>query len=106
MNCTSIAKAGLTVRLFDAEHGTPLPITCDDQITIVDGEHAQDLTSLPRSFCARSPMAIPGAIERPGTYTLTVRKAGFEDYLKRNIEVGWDGCHVVGERIDVRLERK
>lgn len=46
-----------------------------------------------------------GAGEREGTYTVTVRKAGFIDWERTNVVVTADGCHVRPVAVTGRLER-
>jgi len=48
---------------------------------------------------------VMGAGERPGVYTITVRKSGYADWTRAGVAVGMtaDGCHVSGVHLDAAL---
>lgn len=50
-----------------------------------------------------SDVDMAGAIERAGTYDITVSKPGFSDWTRTNVVVTADECHVIPVQFDVTL---
>jgi hypothetical protein len=46
-----------------------------------------------------------GAVERPGTYEVTVRRSGYRDWSTTGVQVTRDGCNLHTRRLEARLER-
>ena len=95
--CTAIAVSALTVTVVDAATNQPL---CDAEVTATDGGFRETLPVFPGSGadCRYS-----GPFERPGTYEVTVRRAGYPTAVQSNIRVTSDECHVIGVPVTIRL---
>lgn len=91
--CTLEAVAGIVVDLR-RESGQTLP--AEDAIgRAVDGE---DVVELMPFFDQ-----LIGAWERPGTYTVTIDKPGFETWVRDDVRVQAGECHVVPVRLEAGL---
>lgn len=95
--CTMEARAGLnvTVSLKNNAFTTPEEIT----VTAVDGDFSEVLMNIDANKAE-----FFGVFERPGTYIITVSKAGYGTFTSEPITVTSDECHVIGEKVDVILE--
>jgi Carboxypeptidase regulatory-like domain len=95
--CTAIAVSALTVTVLDAATNTPI---CDAEVVVTDGGFRETLPVFPGSGadCRYS-----GPFERPGTYEVTVRRAGYPTAAQSGIRVTSDECHVIGVPVTVRL---
>ena len=92
-SCTLEAVAGIAVDLR-RESGQSLPVA-DAVGRALDGEDVVEL----------EPFAdqLVGAWERPGTYTVTVDKPGFETWVRTGVRVEAGECHVVPVRLEATL---
>jgi len=133
MNSTSrlllCACAGaVTLSACDRSSTTPEASTCmlpvmifGLQVTVVDfatGAAPSSATLIAQTTAAvdsvgpQSPepttgaLAFYAAMERAGTYTLTVRSPGYRDWVRTGVQVTTttDGCHVNQTRITARLQ--
>jgi hypothetical protein len=97
VTCTSVFRFGLFVQLADSVADAPLAVAA--KIVIREGAFGDSILAIPpgQSWLA--------AGERPGTYQLTIRAAGYRDWVRDAIVVGHDGCHVVLVSIRARLQR-
>lgn len=95
--CTAIAVAALNVSVVDAATNQPL---CDAEVVVTDGGFRETLPVFPGSGadCRYS-----GPFERPGTYAVTVRRAGYPTAVQSDIRVTSDECHVIGVPVTIRL---
>jgi hypothetical protein len=95
--CTAIAVSALTVTVVDAATNQPL---CDAEVTVTDGGFRETLPVFPGSGadCRYS-----GPFERPGTYEITVRRAGYPTAVQSGVRVTSDECHVIGVPVTIRL---
>ena len=95
--CTAIAVAALNVTVVDAATNQPI---CDAEVTATDGGFRETLPVFPGSGadCRYS-----GPFERPGTYEITVRRAGYPMAVQAGVRVLSDECHVIGVPVTVRL---
>jgi hypothetical protein len=48
---------------------------------------------------------LSGAFEREGTYDVWVTAPGYQTWLRENVTVGADECHVIPVRLTARLVR-
>ena len=94
--CTAIAVSALNVSVVDAATNAPI---CDAEVVVTDGSFRETLPVFPGSGpdCRYS-----GPFERPGTYEVTVRRAG-STAVQSNIRVTSDECHVIGVPVTIRL---
>jgi hypothetical protein len=95
--CTAVAVAALNVTVVDAATNQPL---CDAEVTVTDGGFRETLRVFPSSGadCRYS-----GPFERPGTYEITVRRAGYPTAVQSGVRVTSDECHVIGVPVTIRL---
>lgn len=94
--CTAIAVASLNVTVVDAATNQPL---CDADVTVTDGSFRETLMPFPGSADCR----YSGPFERPGTYEITVRRAGYPTAVQSGVRVARDECHVIGVPVTIRL---
>jgi len=92
--CTDIFAYGLTIEVTDAT--TLLPIT-EASGTATEGEYQEELESIGTG-------TLVGAGERPGTYDIVVTAPGYQEWTRDEVTLGFDGCHVVGQSFDARLQ--
>jgi len=94
--CTTLYAYGLSITVTDAVTAAPLEGAAAE---IRDGTGWVDpnVTVLGNT--------VMGAGERPGVYTVTVRRSGYADWMKAGVAVGTtsDGCHVQGVHLDAAL---
>ncbi|MBC8089342.1 MAG: hypothetical protein H7Z40_18920 [Phycisphaerae bacterium] len=94
--------SGITAVVVDAStNRAPLAVPI---FRIEDGAYVEEhATPAPRS----DPPNYVSAIERPGTYRLIVRAAGYQDYVLDNVRVTRGGpCHYLsGVRLTIPLAR-
>ena len=98
--CTAIAVSALTVTVVDAATNQPI---CDAEVTATGRRIPRDATRCFRA--AERTAANSGPLERPGTYEVTVRRAGYPTAVQSNIRVTSDECHVIGVPVTIRLDR-
>lgn len=92
-DCTAEARFALTVAVSNGLTGEPV---FDALVTARDGSFVDSVRTADRATVGLAP-------ERPGTYDVTVQKAGFLTFERRGIEVQADECHVITERVDAEL---
>lgn len=96
--CTQELRPGLVVEVRDA--GTGAPAADGARLIARDGDYVETVEGPP----------VPGmtflqaAGERAGKYTVTIQKAGYQDWTRSNIWVRDDGCHVSTARLEARLQ--
>lgn len=95
--CTAIAVAALNVTVLDAATSRPI---CDAEVTVTDGGFRETLPVFPASGAG---CRYSGPFERPGTYTVTVRRAGYPTETQSGVRVTADECHVIPVPVTVRL---
>jgi hypothetical protein len=100
--CTLEAVAGLNVTVEDSLTGAPA--ASGAQLIAPDGAFA-DTVSFPPNRPDLDPQPLPSAWERPGTYTVTVRKSGYVDWVRRGVLVTAGKCHVRAVALTARLQR-
>lgn len=94
--CTAVAVAALNVTVVDAATSQPL---CDAEVTVTDGSFRETLMAFPASADCR----YSGPYERPGTYEITVRRAGYPTVVQSGVRVARDECHVIPVPVTIRL---
>ncbi|WP_204336068.1 carboxypeptidase-like regulatory domain-containing protein [Leptobacterium flavescens] len=94
--CTAQFVYGLVVTVKDASTGEDLEGVT---ITAIDGEYEETLME-----SGPGPVVYLGAGERPGNYTLTIQKEGFQTIVSTFINVTADVCHVVPQELSFNLQ--
>jgi len=89
--CTMEFRYGLAVYVKDSV--TAAPAASGATLIARDGVWA-DTVSFAAGNASLDGLGLNTAGERAGTYTLTVRKAGYHDWVKSGVVVTADECHV------------
>jgi hypothetical protein len=100
--CTGVFVSGLRVTVQDSVSGAAA--ASGAQLIAQDGAYA-DTASYPPNRPDLDAEPLQSAGERPGTYTVTVRIAGFLDWVRSGIVVTADECHVRPVALTARLQR-
>jgi len=96
--CTTIGEFAIYVDVYDKLDGTPAAFGA--LLIARDGEYADSTAGV-----------FPGGVrigvaeERPGTYTITVRKAGYGDWQRNGVAVVQGRCHVESQVLRADLNR-
>jgi hypothetical protein len=98
--CTAEARPGLLIAVVDSVTGASvLPgatiivqnAVFNESATIPDGPQPSEVYST--------------AYEAAGTYTVTVRKTGYQDWVRAGVTVTRDECHVRTVELLAKLQR-
>jgi hypothetical protein len=100
--CTGVFVWGLRVTVQDSVTGAPA--ASGAQLIARDGAYA-DTSAFPPDRPDLDGQPLVGAGERPGTYTVTVRKSGFMEWVRTGVVVTADECHVRPVDVAARLQR-
>ena len=100
--CTLEARPGITVAIVDSVTGTSAVrgsrtvarSGAFEHLSIAGDDPAWDGITL-----------VSLATERPGTYTVTVSKDGYRDWIKTNVKVVDGECHVETVSLTAKLQR-
>lgn len=99
--CTENFVFGLHVAVHDSSTGAPA--ASGAQLMAQDGAWA-DTVGFPPDRPDLDVQPLVSAGERPGTYTVTVRKGGFHDWQRTSVVVTADECHVHPVELTARLQ--
>ena len=102
VDCTDNFVWGLQVEVQDSV--TSAPSASGAQLIAREGAYA-DTASYPPNRPDLDNLPLVAAGERAGTYTVTVRRAGFVDWEQRDVVVTADECHVRPVALTARLRR-
>ncbi|MBX2992148.1 MAG: carboxypeptidase regulatory-like domain-containing protein [Bacteroidetes bacterium] len=97
--CTTEARAGIQIDIRDSLSGQPAAIGA----TVVV-QHNTYIDTL-RGILLADSLTVSGAYERPGIYTIIITKSGYVDWIRPDVVVNKDECHVITVRLEARLER-
>jgi len=97
--CTATVEDGLLLSVTDQT--TQMPSACGVTATAIEGAFSETVI-VDETDCAEDDL-IAMLEERPGFYTLTVKKQGYQDYQVDNIGIGKDLCHVLTREFNVEL---
>jgi hypothetical protein len=100
--CTGVFVWGLRVTVQDSVTGAPA--ASGAQLIARDGAYA-DTSAFPPDRPDLDGQPLVAAGERPGTYTVTVRKSGFMEWVRTGVVVTADECHVRPVDVAARLQR-
>src|ERR687895_199921 len=89
--CPDYFEFGLHITVQDSLTG--LPAASGAQLIVQHGSYA-DTVNVPANRPDLNAHPLPSAGERAGTYTVSVHKAGFVDWVRTGIVVAADKCHV------------
>jgi len=91
--CTTLYAYGVSATVADAATGDPID---NAVLTLTDGDYTEVMQPFPSGGYA-------GAGERPGHYTLTISVPGVATGTIDDLDLGFDGCHVIGVALDIRV---
>ena len=91
--CTEEFRAGLTVTVVDAADGRPLAEGA--VLTLTEGDYTESWTEAFDS-------TLSGAWERSGTYEVSVLRPSYLPWLRSDVVVTADECHV--QTVSLRAE--
>lgn len=95
--CTQEVVFGLTVTVKDAV--TEAGLQEGVLVIATDGSYTEIL-----QYAMNNAAVFIGAAERPGNYTLTVSKEGYQTFTTDVIVVTRDMCHVISQSVTVTLQ--
>lgn len=91
--CTTLYAYGISAQVTDDATGDPIN---NAVLTLTDGDYSEVMQAFP-------PGGYVGAGERPGNYTLTIEVPGVATGTIDDLDLGFDGCHVIGVALDIRV---
>lgn len=97
--CTATVEDSLLLSVTD--QAMQMPIACGVTATAMEEAYSETVM-VDDTDCADDSL-IAMLDERPGFYTLSVQKQGYQDYLVDNIGIGKDLCHVLTREFNVEL---
>ena len=97
--CTTSVEPGLIVRVVDSVTGVPAAHGASG--FAVDDEYQGTLRNIAPDDPAGA--LLYGADEREGTYTVSVAKSGYEAWVREEVRVTGDECHVRTVNLEARL---
>ncbi len=98
VDCTLEARQGIAVEVSDSVTGAV--ITRGYTVIVTEGAYRDSV-----SFPLEGPLPYPDfAVERAGTYRVTVRSSGYKEWTRAGVHVTADECHVRTVILAVRLQ--
>jgi hypothetical protein len=97
--CTATVEDGLLLSVTDQT--TQMPIACGVTATAMEEAYSETVM-VDDTDCVDDDL-IAMLEERPGFYSLTVQKQGYQDYQVDNVGIGKDLCHVLTREFNVEL---
>ena len=97
--CTTEVLSGLNISIVDSS--TQNAAACGVTVTATEGDFSESVYNTDVG-CDDSAL-ISMLDERPGFYTLTFEKSGYQAYQIDNVGIGQDLCHVLPRQLDVEL---
>ena len=96
-DCTTEARWGLKVLVHD--YSTGAAAGAGATVMAVTPGHSETLQPFPDAE------TFVGATERPGRYTLTVSKPGYQLWTRESVQVEAGACHVETETVLAEIHR-
>jgi hypothetical protein len=96
--CTPSIEPGITATVTNARTQAPLQA----KIVIQEGKFQETLKVQGATVTGQT--IYGGAYERPGTYTLTVSKPGYQTLVMKAIQIARGECHVVTRQLNLQLK--
>ena len=100
--CTASVEPALVVRVEDSLDASPQAEGATAIAT--EGAFSEALTPFGHNDAGEL-VGLAGPLERAGTYTVTVDKAGFRQWRQAGVRVTADACHVRTVTLTARLQR-
>jgi hypothetical protein len=104
--CSASVERAIEVDVLDAVTGRPIADGASG--TLRDGSFSEAMPIVRWKTGASPEMLIPvalgGANERQGTYTVRVEREGYSPWEARNVRVDRGPCHVNTRRLEARLQ--
>lgn len=94
--CTMEARAGVSVLVFDSSNVR----VCTAFVVAKAGDSEETLAIMPGQDAADCTHV--GLWERSGTFTITATSARFAGQLSEPLTIASDGCHVIGQTLELR----
>ncbi len=91
--CTAQAVFGINLTVRDS---SGFPVAEEVLGIAIDGTFADTLLAL-------GPLDMAGAVERPGTYDISVSRFGFSTWSANGVVVEADECHVIPVSLEATL---
>lgn len=100
--CTTEVVPALVISIIDKE--TKQPTACGATVTIQDGDFIEKLEIADDENCDDA-MEVRAVNERAGTYNISIAKAGYVDWMKYDVQVAENACHVETVKIKAEMEK-
>jgi hypothetical protein len=101
--CTAEPQFAVVVRVRDAATGEPAAFGAT--LVVREGQYADSATGVYTGPDQQGAAFIGAAVERSGTYDVTVRKTGYQTWTRTQIAVGVGKCGVSTVELPVMLVR-
>lgn len=98
--CTASIEPGIRIQVTDSVSGNP--ISCGASALVTAGTYSEAVANPSGTGCFDTAMLM-AAFERPGTYAVTVSKAGYLDFAVNDVVVTAGVCHVNTVTVEARL---
>ena len=95
--CTEQFVYGIRVEVVDPGSGTSLADSAT--MTLRDGDYVESTTLSPDG------LTMAGAGERAGNYTVIVARPSYHNWVRTEVEVTADGCHVIPVKLRAELQK-
>ena len=100
-NCTANFAPAVTVVVQDSASGSK--IGSGAQLIVCDGTYADSMSN-PANRPDLDVYSLSAAGERAGSYTVTVRKSGYREWIRSNVVVTKGVCHVTTVSLTALLQ--
>lgn len=101
--CADPPRFAVSVRVRDASTGAAAAFGAT--LVVRDGQYADSVTGMYPGPDESQASFLGAAEERPGTYDVTVRRAGYQTWTRQGLVVKQGECAVDGITLDVQLSR-
>ena len=98
--CTTDVRPAIVVQVRDA--ATQAPAASGATGVVTDGSSTFQLRP---GDLGENPLELHGADERPGTYTVTIDKPGYQQWKQERVRVRDGSCHVQTVTLQANLVR-
>ena len=95
--CTAQFVYGISVDVVDSGSGAPLADSAT--LTLRAGSHVESATLSPDG------LTMNGAGERAGNYTVAVARPQYHNWVRTEVQVDADECHVIPVKLRAELQK-